>query len=344
MKSTSYRPLTNNTGAKLVALSVTVLVLIIGYVFLQSRAAGFFASVEPASATVAGNAQIITDNGGKVIQFTAPATTPPPTTPPPSGGATTTCPLPKYPDGTCTGVPAGTSLTSKSGVIEVRTANTVIENLDLNGCIGVMAPGVIIRKSKITCTDGDAIVYNGEGGGRLLVEDVEITCNGKQGTAIVHSNYTARRLNVHDCENGFKMAHDVTLEDSYIHDMISYNSATDPHIDGIESTEGSRLTINHNTIFGTNSAGSIGNSAININNKGAHTSVDTVISNNLLGGGGYTLACPASPTTNFRITGNHFTTRFSSKVGLYGEADECASNEIKSGNVFHESGVAASLL
>lgn len=344
MKSPQSLSLSRN---KLIALAAVVLILIIGYIFVQSRASGFFASVTPATASLTGNAKLVTEaDGSKTVQFNAPPiTTPPPTTPPPSGGATTTCPLPKYPDETCTGVPAGTALTIHNGFMEIKTPNTIIEGKDIRGCVHVRAPGVIIRKSKITCSDGWVIAnlndYSGTG---LLVEDTEISCNNAKGTGIGDYNFTARRVNVHSCENGFDMDTDITLEDSYIHDLISYDPATDPHIDGIQSPIGSRLTIRHNTIYATNSAGSIGNASININNSsGGPTTTDTIISENLLAGGGYTLYCPKPNTVNFQITNNRFSTKFHPKVGLYGPATDCTSNETKSGNVYHELGAAVTL-
>ncbi len=257
-----------------------------------------------------------------------------------SGGSG--CPLPSYPNTSCTGVPAGTSLTVMNGDMTINAAGTVIENKDIRGCISVNAPGVIIRKSKVSCSGFTVISsHNNYSGTRLLVEDTEIHCNNTQGTAMGDYNFTARRVNIHSCENGFDMDTDITLEDSYVHDLISYNPTTDPHIDGIQSPIGSRLLINHNTIYATNSSGSVGNAAININNSsGGPTSSDTTISNNLLAGGGYTLYCPIPNTSNFQITNNRFSTAFHATVGYYGPSTDCEANEIASGNVYHESGMA----
>lgn len=68
---------------KLFALSVGVVVLAIGFTIIQSRAAGFFTSLEAETGTASTNAKVINDataSAGKTIQFSAPATTPPPTT------------------------------------------------------------------------------------------------------------------------------------------------------------------------------------------------------------------------------------------------------------------------
>ena len=104
----------------------------------------------------------------------------------------------------------------------------------------------------------------------LLLEDTEIDCQNTPGTAISETNVTARRLNIHGCENGLNINQNVTVEDSYIHDL--YNSA-EAHSDGIQFATGHLLdgqivpgvvnvTIRHNTIYGMGADGSFGTSAI----------------------------------------------------------------------------------
>src|SRR5262245_33381699 len=62
-----------------------------------------------------------------------------------------------YPDETNTGVPAGTVLRIHQGTLEIRTPGAVVEDLDIRGCVRVMAPNVTIRRSKVTCTFAYAI-------------------------------------------------------------------------------------------------------------------------------------------------------------------------------------------
>ena len=78
-----------------------------------------------------------------------------------------------------------------------------------------------------------------------------------------------RRVNIHGCENGFDINQNVTVEDSYIHDL--FNSA-EAHTDGIQFSGHSStasvvrgvldVTIRHNTIYGMGADGSFGTSAI----------------------------------------------------------------------------------
>ena len=95
------------------------------------------------------------------------------------------------------------------------------------------------------------------------------------------------------------------------------------------------MTIRHNTIYGMGADGSFGTSAI-ISNPGGDTNV--LIENNLLAGGAYTLYCEqGAKGVNYRVLNNHFSQRFSSKVGYYGPTTDC-SDETQSGNVYHETG------
>jgi hypothetical protein len=278
-----------------------------------------------------------------------------------AGSTTTTraasCALPAYPDASCTGVPPGTQLTVHEGDLTVSTANTVVNGLDLRGCVFVDAPGVVIRNSKVSCSGSEAIQspdgrYTGTG---LLIEDSEIDCLGTAGTGIGDTNFTARRVNVHGCENGFDLDQNVTVEDSYIHNL--YNS-DEAHTDGIQfaghyrmqngqyvrdagghfivDPGAANITIRHNTIYDYNTTDHLNGTSAIISNRGGDTNV--LIEANLLAGGAFTLYCEQGATgVNYRVVGNHFSTAFNPKVGAYGPTTEC-SDETTSGNVYHETG------
>jgi hypothetical protein len=266
-----------------------------------------------------------------------------------SGSGSSSCPLPDYPNASCTGVPAGTNLVPYTGSSTISTANAVIEGKTL-GCIQVTAPGVVIRDSRISCRNPGSVVvasFDGDYSGTpLLLEDVEIDCQNGPGTAVGDALVTVRRANIHGCENGFDLNQNVTVEDSYVHDM--WNSSAS-HTDGIQLAGhlvGSgyvagalNITIRHNTIYGVGADGSLGTSAIIANRSG---DVNVLIQDNLLAGGAYTLYCDAGTASQFRVIGNHFSRRFSSAVGAYGPSDGCA-NDTQSGNVYHESGAALHL-
>jgi hypothetical protein len=244
-------------------------------------------------------------------------------------------------------------LTSYTGPSTISTANTVISG-KIMGCVRVTAPGVVIRNSKILCErPGTYVVDSSDGaysGTPLLVEDSEVACTTRgvgtsgPGTAFGEANITVRRTSIYGCENGFDVNQRITIEDSYIHDM--YNGPGDPHTDGIQMAashlengswvRGAKdVVIRHNTIYGMGDDGSFGTSAI-ISNPGGDTNI--LIEHNLMAGGAYTLYCEGgSRGTNYRVLNNRFSRRFGSKVGTYGPSTDC-SDEVQSGNVYHETG------
>jgi hypothetical protein len=230
-----------------------------------------------------------------------------------------------YPDATNTGVPPGTTLTVIDGGLTVRTAGAVIEGKDIRGCVIVKASNVTIRRSKVTCTSGYGIASFPEeySGGGLVVEDVEVDCANSGATAIGYYGLTGRRLNLHGCENGFDIDYDVTVLDSYIHDMRQTDTG---HTDGIQLAGGSNIVIRHNTIFNPG-----GTSAI-ISHPNANA--DVTIEANLLGGGAYTLYCPRDSSTNFRVINNRFSTLFGAKGGEYGPWEDCHKIVENRGNVW----------
>jgi hypothetical protein len=256
-----------------------------------------------------------------------------------------------FPNASNTGVPAGTALTAYTGPSTISKANTVIEGKTM-GCIKVTAPGVVIRRSKISCRPGYSVVEvsdNGTYSGTpLLLEDVEIDCKNGPGHGVGEAFVTVRRADIHGCENGFDINQSITVEDSYIHDLYNLGGS---HLDGIQLAGGHwngsgyspaalNVTIRHNTIYGVGFDGSLGTSAIISNPTGDR---NILIQDNLLAGGAYTLYCAYEGTaTNYRVVGNHFSKRFSSKYGDYGPSDGC-SDETLSGNVDHETGRAVRL-
>jgi hypothetical protein len=255
----------------------------------------------------------------------------------------------QFPTGATTGVPAGTTLTAYTGPTTVTTPGTVITGKTI-GCIAITVPGVIIRNSRVSCA-GRVGVASGDGdytGTPLLIEDSEIDCKLTGGTAIGDTNIVARGLNIHGCENGFDIDANVTVEDSFIHDMYNGGEA---HMDGIQLAYGHfvngqvvagsiNVTIKHNTIYGVGADGSLGTSAI-ISNRGGDTNI--LIQNNLLAGGAVALYCEQGATgVNYRVLDNHFSRAFSPNVGAYGPSTDC-SDETQSGNVYHETGLPVQL-
>lgn len=255
-----------------------------------------------------------------------------------SGGGSASCALPNYPNASCTGVPSNTTLAVVTGNMFITTPNTVVEGKDIRGCVSVEAPGVIIRKSKISCDNflvvgSHASSYSGTG---VLLEDVEISCNDTQGTAVGDYNITVRRANIHSCENGFDLDGSIVVEDSYVHDLIPYDVPTDPHVDGIQITPvGNDITIRHNTIDANND----GNAAIISPRVSSGIVSNILIQDNLLFGGGYTLYCQQDGSgNNYKVINNHFSTQYYPTVGALAPWVHCQDEAQVTGNVYHETG------
>src|SRR4051812_38928010 len=62
-------------------------------------------------------------------------------------GSATGCPLPAYPSASCTGVPAGTTLTVATGNKTYSTAGQVISGLDIHGKVIINANNVTLKNS-----------------------------------------------------------------------------------------------------------------------------------------------------------------------------------------------------
>jgi Fibronectin type III domain len=273
------------------------------------------------------------DAAGNASDQSAPASV---TTPPsaPSG-----CALPSYPDASCTGVPPGTQLTVVNGDMTITTPNTVIDGMDIRGSVIVDAPGVVIRRSKITSSDFIAVgsfggAYTGTG---LVIEDSEISCNNWRRTAIGDTNFTARRVNIHGCENGFDLDGPALIEDSYIHDLYNDDIA---HTDGAQLTDVAHdITFRHNRIYSND-----GTSAIISPDVHAGVARNILIEDNLLAGGAYTLYCPQNgPGVNYRVIDNHFSTVFYPTVGAFAPWTDCGDEAQVTGNVFQETGLPVPL-
>jgi hypothetical protein len=231
-----------------------------------------------------------------------------------------------YPDSSNTGVPAGTTLT-QVGSMNVTVAGTVVNAIQMTGCVTVEAVNVTIKNSKIGCVRVENPA-DAEGAQPVTIQDTEIVCPiGNWNTGIRFNNFNAIRVNIHGCENGVDVTSNGTIRDSYIHDLAC---GGDYHTDGIQSNNGSNTVIQHNTII------SCDTSAININNTpGGPVSNNVLITENKLAmsNGSYTIYCPITPPANFRVTNNAFVASHN-----FGDSTDCAGGETWSGNVRYATG------
>lgn len=232
-----------------------------------------------------------------------------------------------WPDATNTGVPLGTTLDSIDDDITVREAGTVIDAKRISGCVVVYAPGVIIRRSKMRC-----VMSSGYTGERLLIEDSEIDCRDSERTgrttAVGDNNFIARRLNIHNCENGFDVDVDVTIEDSWIHDL--FDDGKEAHTDGIQIAIGRNVRIERNRILVKQGTSALISHPTDM--------VGVVIRENLLGGGAYTLYCPRKHSRDVHVIGNRFSRLYYPRGGAYGPWTDCRNVETLRDNVWDDTG------
>src|SRR5262249_40388696 len=152
---------------------------------------------------------------------------------------------------TNTGVPAGTVLTP-SGSIRVEQDGAVVEDLDIDGEVVILADNVTLRRVRIRSGDYYPIRYFDNDNVGLVIEDSEIDGTSDDATAsISFANYTARRVNIHGAADGLKADSNVLIEDSWIHDL---RNGPDQHNDGVQSTGGAGVTLRNNWISGGSNA------------------------------------------------------------------------------------------
>lgn len=245
--------------------------------------------------------------------FTIAAVTVPPAT-------TTTAPLAGDLSVPPHGIPAGFPTTAttgfaaagltvgdlvSSGSIDVRHDGAVIEGLDVNGRIRVFADNVIIRNSRVRSSSAYGIDVQGGSTG-LVVENTSIEGTADSSTASIGpGNYTCRRCDISGAVDGAKLGSNVTIEDSYIHDLRKYSGT---HNDGIQNSGGGiDILIKGNTIIGPYRTST--SAIIAQTNVGGIDNM--VVTENYLYGGSYTVYLRDKgngngPPTNSAVTNNVF--------------------------------------
>lgn len=242
------------------------------------------------------------------------------------------------PDASNTGVPAGVGLT-QTGDVNVDSANAVIQNMDIRGCVVVSAPGVVIKNSRISAGCNYAVQTTGaadSGSARLTIQDSEISCGNRNNTGVGDNNVTLLRVEITGCENGLDIDNHFTVQDSYIHNLVTANGA---HTDGAQlNAHGTDIRFLHNSII---SAAPGGTSAIIMHTEEGNSHV--LVQNNLLAGGAYILYCPRVPSDDIRVVGNRFGPAGDGSGGAaYGATDACDGIADFSGNIWDATGKAVS--
>lgn len=247
-----------------------------------------------------------------------------PTPPAADSGVTPPPTITGWPDATNTGYKHTGVTLSNSGTITVTKDGTVIDSVNVTGCIVVQASNVTIRRSKITATCFNGIeIRDWTGPKNLLIEDVEID-GSTADNCIAHGGYTARRVNLYGCADGAKISDNTTIEDSYVHGLLN---GGDCHCDAFQSMGGGNMILRHNNLDVIGS-----NAGLMLGDEFGKLGVIVVDRNRFAGGnfgiyGGWNQQTQTTPTS-LAITNNTFAGPFT-----YGETAYVAPATIWSGNV-----------
>lgn len=187
----------------------------------------------------------------------APAPAPAPVPAPPSSGT---------PGSGNTGVPAGTKLTVHNGDLNITTAGTVINGLDIRGLVKISAPNVTIKNSVIRgkkLTGVAPLINNLGGHAGLKISDTELfpSTASPYAMGIYGYNFTATRVNIHGVIDSIHLTGgNVSIDRSWLHDNLHY--AKDPnhggspsHDDSIQIQKGSNISVTNSNISGAFNSG-----------------------------------------------------------------------------------------
>jgi hypothetical protein len=257
---------------------------------------------------------------------------PPPTTP-----IAATTPQSGFPTAANTGT-TGT-LARYTGPLTITAARTVLQNVEVDGCLtlGPKANDVTIKNVLIKSNRCYWLILNDRGATGLHVTDTELdgSNNSTGDAAFAGSNFTMTRVNIHGTVDGGKLGDNDVIKDSYIHDLVVTSSS---HNDGLQSLGSVGVTIEHDSIIVPKGA----TSAIILSTNAADQIRNVDVSNNLLGGGAFTVyggyeagTDDAAKVSGIRITDNKFTTRVYPKSGAFGPLTSTAKPVVTvSGNTW----------
>ncbi len=238
----------------------------------------------------------VPDPGPSPSPSTEPSTSPEPSTsaspepsvsPEPSTSVEPSPTEPVWPATDTTGVPAGTTLTAHGGNLVVRTAGTVVDALDITGCVRVEAADVTIKRTRIRCNSTTYGIYAPSGVRGLTIEDVEIDGMGTVAVGICCGHYTARRVNVYGSVDGVRLGDGTTVEDSIIHSLAR---PVGSHSDTAQTTGGIGISLRHNTLLPYNaSTGDLANACLMVGSEQAPGVIDLVVEDNYCNGGNWSI-------------------------------------------------------
>lgn len=213
---------------------------------------------------------------------------------------------------------AGSGLRVVTGDQTYSTAGQVVSGVDVHGKIRITGKNVTLRNVIARGPTGggctNSAVIEVRDGGSATIEDVTVVASNPTACldGISAMNTTIVRADISNVVDGIKAYDDVTVRDSYVHDLKWF--ASDPnqgggetHNDAVQTWEGNaNILLRHNTLL----AGTKGNAALQVTQDGGGRATNIRVENNWVDGGGCTLnfAHKGGPTpmTGITVTANRF--------------------------------------
>ncbi|WP_327005620.1 hypothetical protein OHA72_63490 [Dactylosporangium sp. NBC_01737] len=211
-----------------------------------------------------------------------------------------------------TGVIAGTTLTVLNGDQTLATDNAVVANADIRGYVRITGKNVTLRNSIVRggAARCSAAVVQVEGS--AVIEDVEIAPASPNACldGVWAAATTLTRVNIHGTVDGVKAGNDVTVQDSWIHDLTFYRSGApgggETVNDAVDTRGKRRITLRHNVLY----PGANANAAYQVTQEGG-ASGDIRVESNWLDGGHCVLNFAhrgggPTPMTGIAVVNNRF--------------------------------------
>jgi hypothetical protein len=210
------------------------------------------------------------------------------------------------------GTPAGLRLCPAGGILEVRTAGAVLDGLDLTGGVLVSAPGVVVRRSRISGDGSAAAGVRTLPGGSVRIEDTTLTGDFTE-AALAGADWTAERVEVTGLRaDGAHLGPGATLRNSLLH---AFDPAPGREVDAVTVAASDALVEGNRVQLGSGpgrvSAVRITGPAAGVNPVHQSLELDdpgdpAVVRGNELGGGRFTLLAADPGDLPPQITGNRF--------------------------------------
>lgn len=249
---------------------------------------------------------------------------------------------PAFPGPADTGVARGSALRAVKGDVTYSTAGEVVENRDIQGCVTVTASHVTLRNVRVSGCGREPVVSTGYGLAGIVLEDCEIDGGrlNPAASAVGYDGYTVRRCNIHGTGSGLHMTNNVTVEDSWIHDLHEGDAS---HNDTVITNGGANFVVRHNRLENPHTQTAV---VALFGDNGPV--VNALIEGNLLEGGGYTVYGGSVDgkrhsllAAGIRFVDNRFGRRFFAAGGSFGPVvgfDSSRPRNHWSGNVWHDTG------